>query len=107
MQTITTTGVHYYSRQFLAGSSVLLTLDGTTEAFDGKTATLGYRGNDDVFTPFLTPDGSPLAITARGGFEVRVPRIGRVGISLSGAPVAPGLVLDVIPVRELNSRLVQ
>jgi hypothetical protein len=106
MYPVTHSGVFYYPLPFLPGSSVLLTLDGDPAAFDGSTATFGYLGNDNVFTPFLQPDGSPLAITARGGFEVRVPRTGQVGISLSGEP-GVGLVLDAIQARNLTSRLLR
>jgi hypothetical protein len=93
---LTTSGVHYFEIPQRPGRRVLLDLAGTTGQFNGLTATIGYQAADGEFSPCLQSDGSPVEITSRGGFELRVPRSGLVGVSLSAAPAAGGLTLDCI-----------
>lgn len=94
--TIITSGVHYFDKQFRPGRRVLFDIAGTTEQFDGATITIGYKGADLEFSPCLKPDGTSVTITSRGGFGILVPRSGTVGISLSAAPAAGGIIFDVI-----------
>jgi hypothetical protein len=93
---LTTIGTHYFTQTFTPGRKVLIDLSGTEVQFNGLTATFGYEAADGEFSPYLMAGGSPVATTSRGGFEVRVPRNGRVGVELSAAPAAGGLTLDVI-----------
>lgn len=93
---LTTSGVHYFTETFRPGRKVLIDLAGDAGQFNGATATFGYQAGDDEFSPFLKADGSAVTTTSRGGFECRVPRSGKVGVSLSGAPGAGGIDLDVI-----------
>lgn len=94
---ITASGVSYFDKSFPAGRKVLIDLAGSSEQFNGITATFGYKAADGEFSPFVMPDGTPIATTSRGGFEVRVPRSGLVGVKLSYGPALDGLILDVIP----------
>lgn len=93
---ITTLGVHYFPQAFFAGRKVLIDVAGSPAQFNSATVTLGYKGVDGQFSPYLKADGSSLDITSRGGFEARVPRSGEVGISIDSAPAAGGITLDVI-----------
>lgn len=93
---LTTTGIHYFDPSFPAGRKVLIDLAGTELQFNAITATVGYKAADGEFSPCLQTDGSPVTISSRGGFEMRVPRSGFVGVSLSGVPGEGGLTLDVI-----------
>jgi hypothetical protein len=99
---ITTIGIHYFTQPHYPGRKVLLDLAGTAEQFGGLTATIGYQAADGEFSPCLKADGTVVSITSRGGFEMRVPRSGRVGVSLSAAPVGTGLVLDAIPAVDMT-----
>lgn len=94
---ITTSGIHYFQQTFHLGRKVLLDLAGTPEQFGGTTATIGYKAADGGFSPCLKADGTAVTITSRGGFELRVPRNGLVGVSIDIDPAAEGLTLDVIP----------
>ena len=93
---ITTAGIHYFTQIFFAGRKVILDLAGTPGQFNGLDATIGYMAADGQFSPCLKSDGTPVVISSRGGFELRVPRNGRVGVSLSVAPALGGLTLDAI-----------
>jgi hypothetical protein len=93
---LTTSGIHYFTESFRPGRKVLIDLAGTPTQFNGATATFGYKAADGSFSPFMNTDGTPITTTSRGGFEARVPRSGNVGVSLSIAPAAGGLTLDVI-----------
>jgi len=95
--TITTTGVHYFTEDFRPGRKVLIDIAGTTLQFNGATVAIGYKAADAEFSPCLKSDGTSVTITSRGGFELRVPRSGHVGISITGVPAVGGLTLDVIP----------
>lgn len=93
---ISTNAIHYFPQPFQAGRLCLLDVSGT---FGGASVTPGYMAGDGQFTPNRAPDGSAsVAITTRGGFEVRTFREGKVGIQVTGGTWAEGehLVLDVI-----------
>lgn len=92
---LTTNATHYYPEAFRPGRLALLDISGT---FGGATVTPGYKAADGAFSPYLQPDGSStIAITARGGFQVRVPREGQIGVTITGATGTTAIVFDVIP----------
>jgi hypothetical protein len=93
--TITTDGTTYFAGEdFRPGRLVLLDISGT---FAGATVVPGYKATDGTFTPYMLPDSSgSLSLTSRGGVEVRVPRSGKVGVTVSAATGSTSLVLDVI-----------
>jgi len=93
---IAAAGEYFFPKVFRAGRKVLIDVAGTVEQFNGASVTIGYKAADGEFSPCVKSDGSAVTITSRGGFEVRVPRSGLVGISLSAAPTAGGITLDVI-----------
>lgn len=90
---ITTNGPHYFPEPFIAGRLAILDLSGD---FGGGTVTLGYLALDGGFSSFLKEDGGPVDLISRGGYQVRVPRSGYIGINLAGA-TAPSIDLDAIP----------
>lgn len=89
---ITANGIHYFPQPFHAGRLVLVDLAGD---FGGGTVTPGYLAADGEFSAFIKEDGSALEITARGGYQIRVPRSGSIGISLAAA-TAPDFEFDAI-----------
>ena len=90
---ISTNAVHFFPQPFQAGRSVIIDVCGSS--FGSGTVTPGFMAADGAFSPFLQDGGSPVTMTSRGGFEVRVPRSGVVGISLTDSTLA-AIVLDVI-----------
>jgi hypothetical protein len=90
---ILTNDTHYFPESFFPGRKAILDVSGTS--FGGGTVTPGFKAADGSFSPFLQQDGTPITITSRGGFEVRVPRSGILGITLTLA-TDPAIVLDVI-----------
>ena len=94
---ISTNATHYFPTSFQAGRRVILDVCGD---FGGGTVTPGYKAADGAFSPVLKADGNPVTITSRGGFELRVPRSGTVGITLAQSTGA-ALGLDVIAAVEM------
>ena len=90
---ISTNATHFFPEGFHAGRKVIMEICGSS--FGGGTATPGFKAADGEFSPFIREDGSPIGLTSRGGFEVRVPRSGILGINLTGA-TEPALILDII-----------
>jgi hypothetical protein len=89
---ITTNATHYFPESFRPGRLVLLDLSGN---FGGGTVTLGYKAADGAFSAFVKEDGAGVTRTTRGGFQVRVPRSGAIGVTLA-ASTAASIEFDVI-----------
>ena len=95
---ISTNATHYYPQSFQAGRRVIIEICGAD--FSGGTVTPGFKAADGEFSPFLKSDGTAITTTTRGGFEVRVPRSGVLGITLEGG-TNPAIVLDIIHAVEM------
>lgn len=93
MQTITAAGTYFWGVEFDSGKVVTIDVAGDDTAFNGATITLGYKAIDGEFTAYHTTDGETVSLTSRGGFDVRVPRQGQVGIQVEGTPT--GVLFDV------------
>lgn len=92
---ISTNGTFVFDQAFKPGRLVIMDICGPN--FGGATVTPGFVAGDGDFSPYLQADSTPVTLTARGGFQVRVPRDGRVGIKVeNGSEQGVSIVLDVI-----------
>ena len=89
---------HFLTDLLHPGSLAIMDICGT---FGGGTVTPGFKAADGSFSPFLQTDGSAIAITSRGGFQVRVPRSQILGVTVAGA-TSPSIIVDIIPAVNTN-----